>query len=60
MVVSTNPGWLQTAFDMLIGIFDWLGLRTNDRKTVVMVCQPCRVVRVRADKAYKIQIAGEG
>ena len=56
MVVSTNPGWLQTAFNMLIGIFGWVVLWKNDRKTVGMVCQPFRSVRVRADEAYKLQI----
>ena len=29
MVASTDPGWLQSAFNILIEIFDWLGLWTN-------------------------------
>ena len=39
MLASTDPGWLQSEFDMLVGIFDQVGLRTNIRKTVGMVCR---------------------
>ena len=60
MVASTNPVWLQNAFDTLTGIFDRVGLRTNVRKTVGMVCQPYRVVGVREDEAYKRRMTGEG
>ena len=51
VVSSTDPGWLQLEFDFLTGMFDPVGLRTNERKTVEMVCRPCRVARVRAYKA---------
>ena len=43
VVASTDPGWLQSAFDFLTGLFDRVGLRTNIRKTVVFqtfVCSP--------------------
>ena len=29
MLSSTDPVWFQTAFDMLKGLFDWVGLKTN-------------------------------
>ena len=29
MVYSTNPVWFQTASDMLTGLFNWVGLKTN-------------------------------
>ena len=48
VVASTDPGWLQLAFDLLTGIFDWVGLWTNVCKTVGMMCRPCRVAVVRA------------
>ena len=32
IVASTDPVWLQTAFDTLTGIFDRVGLLTNVRK----------------------------
>ena len=60
MVVSTYPGWLQSAFDTLMGIFDWVGLRTNVRKTVEMVCRPFRAAGVQADEAYTRRMTGEG
>ena len=42
MVASSDPGWLQGAFNVLVGLFDRVGLRTNVRKTVGMVCHPCQ------------------
>ena len=52
VVASTDPGWLQSAFDFVTGLFEWVGLQTNVRNTVGMVCRPCREARARADKAY--------
>ena len=46
MVASTNLGWIQTAFDILTGLFDRVGLKTNVRKIVGMACHPCQAVRV--------------
>ena len=60
LVASTYPGWLQSAFYTLMGLFDRVGLRTNIRKTVGMACQPCRAARVQADEAYKRKMTGEG
>ena len=37
MVASTNPRWIHTAFDTLMGLFDWVGLERNVQKTVGMV-----------------------
>ena len=41
MVVSLDPAWLPGSFTALVGIFDRVGLMTNIRKTVSMVCHPC-------------------
>ena len=41
LVASIDPGWLQSRFDTLTGIFDRVGLQTNVRKTVGMVWRPC-------------------
>ena len=60
VVASTDPGWLQSAFDLLTGLFDQVGLRTNISKTVGMVCQPCRVAGVRSDKSYTRMMTREG
>ena len=59
MVASTDPGWLQSAFDTLTGLFDQVGLPKNVCKTVGMVCRPCRVAGVQADEAYTRRMTGE-
>ena len=59
MVASTYPGWIHTAFSTLVGLFNWVVLQKNVRKTVGMVFQPCRAFGVRADEAYKLWMTGE-
>ena len=60
VVASTDPGWLQSALDLLTGLFDQVGLRTDISNTVGMVCQPCRVAGVRSYKAYNPMMTREG
>ena len=48
MVASTNLGWLHTAFDMMMVLFDQVGLKKNIKKTVGVVCHPCWATRVGA------------
>ena len=60
MVASIDPGWLNNAFNTLTGIYDQVELRTNVKKTVGMVCHPCRAVRVRPDEAYIRQMTWGG
>ena len=40
IVDSTDPGWLHTAFNVLTGIFDRVGMKKMFKKTVRMVCHP--------------------
>ena len=40
MVASSDPQWLQDTFSTLVGLFNRVGLDTNARKTVGMVCHP--------------------
>ena len=49
MVASKDPVWLQSQFVMLTRIFDRVGLRTNIRKVVGMVCRPFRAADMRTD-----------
>ena len=42
MVASYDPCWLQGAFNILVDLFDTVGLGINIRKTVGMVCHPCQ------------------
>ena len=60
MVASTDPRWIHTKFDTLTGIFDWLGMKTNVWKTVVMVCHPCRAAGVQSDEAYNRKMTRAG
>ena len=41
LVVLNQPDRLHWAFDVLVGLFGWVGIRTNARKMVSMACQPC-------------------
>ena len=52
MVTSTDLGWIQSAFNMLMGIYDWVGLKTNIRKRVGVVCGSLQASNVQADEAY--------
>ena len=59
MVVLSDPAWLQGAFTAQVFIFDRVGLMTNVRKTVSMVCQPCQAgSRNRKEEAYGRRITG--
>ena len=60
VVASTDPGWLQSEFDFMMGLFDQVGLHTNVRKTVGMVFRTCQAAGVRAEKAYTRRMTGEG
>ena len=40
MVVSSDPRWLQWAFNALVSLFERVGLRTNVGKTVSITCRP--------------------
>ena len=59
MVASSNPHWLQWAFDTLVSLFDRVGLRTNVGKTFSMVCRPCQAVGTQSEAAYGRRMTGE-
>ena len=52
LVECTDPGWIQSVFGMLTGLFEQVGIRTNIRKTVGVVCRPFRESGLQADKVY--------
>ncbi len=43
LIASWDPVWLQESFDVLIGLFKWIGLFTNAAKTKAMVCIPGQI-----------------
>jgi hypothetical protein len=40
LIASRDPVWLQESFNVLIGLFERIGLFTNATKTKAMVCIP--------------------
>ena len=60
MVASSDPRWLQGAFSTLIGLFDRVGLQTNFRKTVSMVCRPFQAAGTQLEVSYGQRMTGEG
>ena len=58
ITASSDPGWLQGAFSTLVGMFYWLGLSTNVRKTVRMACHLCQVAGTQSEVAYERQMTG--
>ena len=40
LVASTQPERLHRAFNILTGLFYWVGLKTNTRKMVIIAYQP--------------------
>ena len=51
MVASSDPRWLQGAFNTLVGLFDRVVLQTNVWKTVSMVCRPFQVAGNKSEAA---------
>ena len=45
LVQSRDPAFLQYAFDILVGLFERVGLRTNTTKTEAMTCVQGESVR---------------
>ena len=60
MVASSDPHWLQWAFDALVSLFEGVGLRKNVGKTVSMVCRPCQATGTKLEAAYVRKMTGEG
>ena len=60
MVAFSYPRWLQWAFDTLVSLFEWVGLRTNVGKTVSMVCWTCQAAGTQLVAASGRKTTGEG
>ena len=52
--------WLQSLFDVLMELFDRVGMCTNMVKMVSMTCQPCCVIGGQYLYAYGLRMVGEG
>ena len=60
MVTSLDPQCIQGFFITLVGLFDRVGLKTNARKAVVMVCCPCQAAGTQSEAAYGRRMTGAG
>ena len=60
MLASSDPHWIQWAFNALVGLFKRVGLRTNLGKTVSMVFRPCQAAGNQSEAAYGRKMTGEG
>ena len=52
LIASWDPVWLQESFDILIRLFERIGLFTNAAKTKVMVCIPGRIQEGYTEGGY--------
>ena len=59
-VASSDPCWLQWAFNTLFGLFDCVGLHTNVGKTVSMACRTYPTAGNHLEVAYGRKMTGEG
>jgi hypothetical protein len=58
LVGSRDPIWLQGALDILVILFESIGLRTNPDKTKVMTCVPGNIWVAHTEEAYHTQQYG--
>ena len=47
-----DPMWLQSAFDILITLFEQACLKTNTKKTQVMTCVPGKIRESLSEEVY--------
>ncbi len=52
LIASRDPVWLQESFNILIGLFEGIGLFTNASKMKVMICIPGRIREAYTEEQY--------
>jgi hypothetical protein len=50
LVAARCPEWLQSSFQILIALFERIGLRTNAENTKVMTCLPGKIQVAQTDE----------
>ncbi len=58
LVGSRDPIWLQSALNVLVTLFESIGLRTNPNKTKVMTCVSGKIRQAHTTEAYHTQQYG--
>ena len=55
----TQTEWLHWKFDILLGIFEKVGMKKNMKNMVNTVCRPCHITDRNSDTAHTQQMTGE-
>jgi hypothetical protein len=58
LVGSRYPIWLQSAMDILVTLFEGIGLRANPDKTKVRTCVPGNIQVAHTEAVYHVQQQG--
>ncbi len=58
LVGSRDPVWLQSALQVLVILFESIGLRTNSDKKIVMTCVPGKIRVSHTEEVYHAQQYG--
>jgi hypothetical protein len=58
LVASRDPIWLQSSLDILVSLFECIGLYTNAAKTKVMMCVPGRMREGYMEEEYTLHRSG--
>jgi hypothetical protein len=60
LLVGRKKEWVQDAFDVLIGLFERVGLRKNTGKMKAMICMLGYISGRQSDGAYERRMTGNG
>jgi hypothetical protein len=60
LAAARDPEWLQEAMNVLIGLFEQVGLQTNVTKTKAMTCTPGHIHGQRDPGVYQHMREGTG
>jgi len=60
LIGSTDPEWLQEAFNFLTELFERVGLKTNTNKTKAMICHPGSIATQQSTAGYRHRTLYEG
>ena len=60
LLAGRQNKWVQDAFDVLIGLFERVGLRTNTGKMKAMICRPGHISGRQSEGAYERRMTGNG
>jgi hypothetical protein len=52
LIASCDPFWLQESFNIIIRLFEWIGLFMNASKTKIMVCIPGQICEAYTYEEY--------